>query len=285
MSIWHDSIVAATIIHHLYDIKHPAFYELRLLNRTWYDAYHEALHTMSDYEIACELLHSLLIYTPADCDKKYHFHKKIYKTRSKACAKYGRPELARCAKRIKYAIKYDCREFIYDYIRGQFAEDLKRDNLWSSDLRGIAVKYNRAAIFNILWDYVDECKDPTVVEVLVHMEDDFLTLAMQHCAYKILRIYEDYWMEHVNYTHMDIRDNAKCKPLNRKNIIEEGWDVYTILDFVNLVDFKECNIVLNHIRDCFGYSNNLYVEDIEDHTNTLITNNINVLRDVGIAKL
>jgi hypothetical protein len=39
MSIWHDNIIAATVIYHLYDIKHPAFHRLRLLNRTWYVTY------------------------------------------------------------------------------------------------------------------------------------------------------------------------------------------------------------------------------------------------------
>jgi hypothetical protein len=285
MDIWHDSIVAATIIQRLYDIKHPAFHSFRLLNRIWHDAYHEALRTISNYEIACELLRSLLIYTPAACDKKYHFHKKIYKTRSKACAKYGRPELARCPRRIEYAIKYDRREFVYDYIRGQFAEDLKRDNLWSNDLCGIALRYDRADIFDILWDYTSECKDRTVLAVLMHMEDDFVETALRKNAYDILYTYtEGNIKDNVNIAAMDIRDDAVCDPRQREALIDACWDRSTILDFINLVDYNECSIVLYYILEKYnldGFGSGL---EYEDPMTNQAEHNTQILVDMGIMQ-
>lgn len=254
-SIWYDSIIAQNILIHLHTDRRPEFYSFRRLNRIWYSVYHETVRFTVNCEDPKQMAIDLLKSTLRTGSGTFEFHETIRAQCDKQYVKYAHPSMACGPKKIQYAIKFDYRDFVQNYIQHEYAKDVEADVLADRRLLKFVVRYKRNAIYRNIMAF---CKtdDTDMIHYLTPgflSNSKMLKLCLQHCAYKILK-HEMQGMESddLNLKYLDLRDCAKCNPKHREKIIFHYFrdTIQEELSRINWEHRMQYNQIYNYVS-CF----------------------------------
>jgi hypothetical protein len=245
MSIWYDNIIAATVIHHLYDIKHPAFHKLRLLNRTWYYAFSAMFPPGRD--LAITVLKCILQF---GYPMMYRFHPDVLRVCTKHCLKYNY-NYEYCFdfdRQAQYTVKFRIMDFIINMMRAKNIENPEY------------LRWLRMALLSTIWyNYLDVFNNILrgcgISKKLIYREPVIVKHIARLSRVEFIYRINSSIMSIYSFTNvMDMHDDAKCLTKERDQILtlHAMYCITTISKFVywhmTCMDFTKCHDALLQIK-------------------------------------